>query len=130
MRRITSGRESHKSSLQPSLPAKSSTERLARWIMVPIAPSNTSTRFWAAASRGKRSQRSSSVQRRGGGASLRQRQDLAALIHLCGAGVGDLYVQRGFRLTPGQRCGDHDVARYLAQVNGLKRQFLRLAAIG
>jgi hypothetical protein len=70
------------------------------------------------------------VQRRGGGASLRQRQDLAALIQLCGAGAGDLYVQHGFRLTPGQRCGDHDVARYLAQVNGLKRQFLRLAAIG
>ena len=30
--------------------------------------------------------------------------------------------------TPGQRCGDHDVARYLADVNALKRQFVRLAA--
>ena len=27
------------------------------------------------------------------------------------------------RLTPGQRCGDHDVRRYLGQVNALKRQF-------
>ena len=36
--------------------------------------------------------------------------------------------RRGFRLTPGQRCGDHDVAGYLADVNALKRQFLRLAA--
>jgi hypothetical protein len=28
---------------------------------------------------------------------------------------------------PGQLCGDHDVARYLAQVNAMKRQFARLA---
>ena len=70
------------------------------------------------------------LQRRGVAASARQQQDLAAVIHLCGAGGGDLYVQRGFRLLPGQRCGDHEVARYLAQVNGLKLQFLRLAATG
>jgi hypothetical protein len=62
------------------------------------------------------------------GATLRQRQDLAAVIHLCGAGEGQAYAGRGFRLTPGQRCGDHDVAHYLADVNALKRQFLRLAA--
>jgi hypothetical protein len=68
------------------------------------------------------------VQRGGVVASARQQHDLAAVIHLCGAGAGDLYVRRGFRLTPGQRCGDHDVARYLAQVNALKHQFLRLAA--
>jgi hypothetical protein len=61
-------------------------------------------------------------------ATLRQRQDLAAVVHLCGAGAGQAYAGRGFRLTPGQRCGDHDVARYLADVNALKRQFLRLAA--
>ena len=61
-------------------------------------------------------------------ATLRQRQDLAAIIHLCGAGAGQSYAGRGFRLTPGQKCGDHDVARYLADVNALKRQFLRLAA--
>jgi len=70
------------------------------------------------------------LQRRGVVASARQQQDLAAVIHLCGVGGGDLYVQRGFRLVPGQRCGDHEVARYLAQVNGLKLQFLRLAATG
>ena len=61
-------------------------------------------------------------------ATPRQKQDLAALIHLCGEGAGDAHARRGFRLTPGQRCGDHDVARYLAQVNGMKRQFARLAA--
>ena len=60
-------------------------------------------------------------------ATLRQKQDLAAVIHLCGAGAADGYARRGFRLTAGQRCGDHDVGRYLAQVNTLKRQFARLA---
>jgi len=61
-------------------------------------------------------------------AAPRQQQDLAAVIHLCGAGPGDAYIRRGFRLTAGQRCGDHDVGRYLAQVSAMKRQFVRLAA--
>ena len=61
-------------------------------------------------------------------ASLQQRQNLAAIIHLCGDGAGDGYARRGFRFRGGQRCGDHDPRRYLAQVNGLKHQFARLAA--
>ena len=63
-------------------------------------------------------------------ASLPQRQNLAAVIHLCGGGVGDAYARGGFRLRVGQRCGDHDVRRYLAQINLLKLQFARLAASG
>jgi hypothetical protein len=61
-------------------------------------------------------------------ATLQQKQNLAAVIHLCGAGAGRSYAERGFKLIPRQRCGDHDVARYLARVNGMKRQFARLAA--
>jgi len=61
-------------------------------------------------------------------ATLRQQQDLAAVIHLCGAGAGDAYAARGFRLTARQRCGDHDVRGYLARVNALKGEFARLAA--
>jgi len=61
-------------------------------------------------------------------ASLQQRQDLAAVIHLCGGGAGDGYARRGFRFSAGQRCGDHDPRRYLARVNALKRQFAGLAA--
>jgi len=56
-------------------------------------------------------------------AALQQKQDLAAVIHLCGAGAGNAYAGRGFRLTAGQRCGDHDVGRYLAKVNAMKRRF-------
>jgi hypothetical protein len=59
-------------------------------------------------------------------ASLQQRQNLAAIIHLCGDGAGDEYTRRGFRFRGGQRCGDHDPRRYLAQVNALKRQFAGL----
>ncbi len=59
-------------------------------------------------------------------ATLAQKQDLAAIIHLCGAGAGDAYARRGFRLTPRQRCGDHDVGQYLARVNAMKRRFARM----
>ena len=63
-------------------------------------------------------------------ATLQQKHDLAAVIHLCGAGPGDAYARRGFRLTADQRCGEHDVRAYLAHVNSLKQQFVRLAAAG
>ena len=62
-------------------------------------------------------------------ASLQQRQDLAAVIHLCGSGTGNAYARRGFRLRRGERCGDHDARRYLAEVNVLKQLFARLARV-
>jgi hypothetical protein len=31
-------------------------------------------------------------------------------------------------LIAGERCGDHDVATYLAQIRAMRREFLRLAA--
>jgi hypothetical protein len=59
------------------------------------------------------------VQRRNlKGATLQQRQDLAALIHLCGESV---------RLEA-QRCGEHDARAYLAQVNAMKRTFRKLSS--
>lgn len=61
-------------------------------------------------------------------APLHKKQDLAALIHLCGAGAGNLYVRRGFRLLPDQRCGDHEARVYVARVNSFKRVFAALAA--
>ena len=63
-----------------------------------------------------------------GGATLRQKQDLAALIHLCGAATGDAYARRGFRLRPGERCGTHELAPYLARMNAMKRTFATMAA--
>lgn len=61
--------------------------------------------------------------------TLLQKQDLAALIHLCGAGAGDEFARRGFRLADGQSCGDHEARIYLARVNSAKQEFERLAGI-
>jgi hypothetical protein len=61
-------------------------------------------------------------------ATLQQKQDLAAVIHLCGPSRGEAYARRGFQPGTAQRCGAQDLGRYLAQVNTLKRQFVLLAA--
>jgi hypothetical protein len=61
-------------------------------------------------------------------ASLQQKQDLATIIHLCGAGLAKAFARRGFHLIAGERCGDHDVATYLAHINAIEREFLRFAA--
>ena len=60
-------------------------------------------------------------------ASLRQKQNLAAVIHLCGGGAGESYARRGFRLTAHQQCGSHGVSEYLARVNAMKGVFGCLA---
>jgi hypothetical protein len=59
---------------------------------------------------------------------LARKQELATIIHLCGAGAGDEYARRGLRLAAGQRCGDHEARMYLARVNTMKEEFSRLAA--
>jgi hypothetical protein len=61
-------------------------------------------------------------------ASVAQRQELAAVIHLCGAGAGDAFVRRGFRLTPGERCGDHEAHAYVERIMNMRAEFARLAA--
>src|SRR5215472_8446441 len=60
--------------------------------------------------------------------SRQQREELAAVIHLCGTGPAAAFARRGFHLMPGEHCGDHDVATYLAQIDAMKRRFLHLAA--
>jgi hypothetical protein len=61
-------------------------------------------------------------------ANQQQKQALAAMIHLCGPASAKAFVHRGFHLIAGERCGEHDVATYLAQVSAMTREFLRLAA--
>jgi len=61
-------------------------------------------------------------------ATLQQKQSLAALIHLCGAGAGAEYARRGLRLSTGQRCGDHEARAYVERVDVMKREFAKLAA--
>jgi hypothetical protein len=57
-----------------------------------------------------------------------QKRNLAAVIHLCGRAAGIAYAKRDFRVLPAQRCGDHDVHRYLARVVAMTATFARLAA--
>lgn len=57
------------------------------------------------------------VQRRAPGATLQHKQDVAALIHLCGENVR----------VGAKRCGEHDAQAYVARVNAMKRVFARLA---
>jgi len=61
-------------------------------------------------------------------ATPEQKQDVAAVIYLCGAGPAEGFARRGFKLTPGERCGDQDVATYLADVKAMKAEFRRLAS--
>lgn len=60
--------------------------------------------------------------------SLQQRQQLATVIHLCGAGAAAVYVRQGLHAVPGQHCGDQDVAAYLGRVQAMTRLFNRLQA--
>jgi hypothetical protein len=62
------------------------------------------------------------------GATIAQKHNLAALIHLCGAGAGDEYARRGLRLLDGQRCGDHLASGYVERVRTMESEFVRLAA--
>jgi hypothetical protein len=57
-----------------------------------------------------------------------RKRRLAAVIHLCGRERGAAFARRGFRVAPGERCGDHDLARYLGRVETLMRAFARMDA--
>jgi len=57
----------------------------------------------------------------------KQKQDLAAVIHLCGAGAGEVFARRGLRLSSTQKCGDHSVRAYVGRVNAMKAVFAKLA---
>jgi len=58
-------------------------------------------------------------------AAPEQRRQLAAVVHLCGRERGAAHARGGFRVARGERCGDHDLAAYLARVSQLRRAFER-----
>jgi hypothetical protein len=60
-------------------------------------------------------------------ATLAQKQTLATMMHLCGAGAASAYARRGLQLTAGQRCGTHDARSYVARVTAMQRRFKALA---
>jgi hypothetical protein len=60
--------------------------------------------------------------------TLEQKQTLATLMHLCGAGAAAEYARRGFQLTARQRCGTHDARSYVTRVASMQQRFRALAA--
>jgi hypothetical protein len=60
-------------------------------------------------------------------ATLEQKQTLATMMHLCGAGAAAAYARRGLQLTSGQRCGTHDARSYVGRVASMQRRFRALA---
>jgi hypothetical protein len=61
------------------------------------------------------------------GVTLEQKQALAAVIHLCGAGAGARYARAGLRVAAGQRCGAHDLAGYLGKLQRMQQAFRHVA---
>jgi Transglycosylase SLT domain len=66
------------------------------------------------------------AKRRAAVPTQQQKDNLAAVIHLCGPAPAASYLQHGFHLAAGARCGDQDIAAYIARVNGFERRFRRL----
>jgi hypothetical protein len=60
-------------------------------------------------------------------ATLEQKQTLATLMHLCGAGAAGEYARRGLELSARQRCGSHDARGYVTRVASMQRRFRALA---
>jgi hypothetical protein len=61
-------------------------------------------------------------------ASPQHKRQLGAIIHLCGASSAKAFARRGFHPIAGERCGDQEVATYLAQINVMTREFPRIEA--
>lgn len=59
-------------------------------------------------------------------ATRQQKEDLAAVIHLCGAGAGETYAKRGLKFRANQQCGDHGARAYVARVSSMRAVFARL----
>jgi PAS domain-containing protein len=56
------------------------------------------------------------------------RKVAAILAHPCGASSAKAFARRGFHPRAGERCGDQEVATYLAQINAVTREFKRIEA--
>jgi hypothetical protein len=60
-------------------------------------------------------------------ATLTQKQTLATMMHLCGAGAAAEYARRGLSFSSGQRCGTHDARSYVTRVTSMQKRFQALA---
>lgn len=58
-------------------------------------------------------------------AAAHEKQALATVIHLCGAGKGERFARLRFSADRLGRCGDHNPAAYLGRVRQLQERFKR-----
>ncbi len=63
-------------------------------------------------------------------ATLGQKQNVAALMHLCGVGAANRYIAQHLRLTPDQHCGSHLASSYIARVTAMQTLFIQFAEQG
>jgi len=61
-------------------------------------------------------------------ATLAQKQQLAAVIHLCGLKRGASFVAKRFRVVSSERCGAHSLREYLTRIELMQKRFARLRA--
>jgi len=61
--------------------------------------------------------------RTSGNVSLRNRQSLAAVIHLCGLKKGDRFARSGFNFSAIGRCGSHNPKGYFNRIRQYQKQF-------
>lgn len=59
--------------------------------------------------------------------SLKRKERLAAIIHLCGFGVAKRFARRLGNIGSHHRCGTHSIRHYLRRLERAKAQFERLA---
>ncbi len=55
--------------------------------------------------------------------SLRNKQKLASIIHLCGVGKGRQFARSGFRLDGLKKCGSHSTEAYLDRIFRTMKKF-------
>lgn len=55
---------------------------------------------------------------------LRKKQEIAAVIHLCGPGKVATFIRRGVKGLG--HCGDHHVGNYISRIRSLERKFIHL----
>jgi hypothetical protein len=61
-------------------------------------------------------------------ATARRKQDLAAVMHLCGVAAGEQFARNRFRLDASPGCGGQNVRAYLARMRAMQATFARLSA--
>jgi hypothetical protein len=59
--------------------------------------------------------------------TLQRKQELAAVMHLCGVAAGEAFARNRFGFAPAPPCGGQDVRAYLERMRAMRDAFARMA---